>query len=96
MKKFMAAYEEAEERKHQQQKLHTKHNIKDDNVIVVEKSNMLKFSVQSIGNVIRITATAVLLCLAAVGLMCIIYPETRHPLQMIIRELVNQLIQYVY
>ena len=62
MKKFLEAYEEETARQQKQQRLHTKHNIEDDNVVVVEKSNMLKFSVKSLGILLRFSATVILLC----------------------------------
>lgn len=94
MKKFLEAYEEETARQQEQQRLHTKHNIEDENVVVVEKSNMVKFSIKSMGAVIRTGATMVLLCLAAIGLLCLVYPETRQPLQAVIVQIFNQLTQY--
>lgn len=93
MKKFLEAYEEEAAKQQEQKRLHTKHDIKDENVIVVEKSNMIKFSIRSIGVVIRAGATMALLCLAAIGLLCLIYPETRQPLQDVIVQIFNQLTQ---
>ncbi len=94
MKKFLEAYEETARQQEQQRRLHTKHNIEDENVVVVEKSNMVKFSIKSMGVVIRTGATMVLLCLAAIGLLCLVYPETSQPLQAVIVQIFNQLTQY--
>lgn len=79
-KQFLAAIEEEAVKKQKQEELHAKHNIQDKEVIVVEKSNMIKFSVRSIVALVRLCATILLLFLAAVGLLCLIYPETREPL----------------
>lgn len=94
MKKFIEAYEEEEAKKQEQKRLHTKHDIEDENVIIVEKSNMVKFSVKSLGVVLRSSATIILLCLAAIGLLCIVYPETRRPFQEVVAQIFNQLTQY--
>lgn len=94
MKKFMEAYEEETAKQQEQKRLHTKHDIEDENVIVVEKSNMVKFSIKSLGVIIRSGATIILLCLAAIGLLCIIYPETRQPLQDVVVQIFSQLTQY--
>ncbi len=94
MKRFIEAYEEEEAKKQEQKRLHTKHDIEDEDVIIVEKSNMVKFSVKSLGVVIRSSATMILLCLAAIGLLCIVYPETRHPLQEVVVQIFKQLTQY--
>lgn len=93
MKRFMEAIEEEEVKHQEQERLHIKHNIEDEHIVVVEKSNMLKFFIKCTGAVLRTMATILLLCLAAVGLLCIIYPETRQALQKIIEQLMNQLIQ---
>lgn len=90
----MEAYEEETAKQQEQKRLHTKHDIEDENVIVVEKSNMVKFSIKSLGVIIRSGATIILLCLAAIGLLCIIYPETRQPLQDVVVQIFSQLTQY--
>lgn len=92
-KQFLAALEEEEAVQQKQEELHLKHDIRDKEVIVVEKSNMIKFSVRSIVAFVRLCATILLLFLAAVGLLCLIYPETREPLLTIIEQLYQQLIQ---
>lgn len=91
MKRFMEAIEEEEIRQQEQERLHAKHNIEDENIVIVEKSNMIKFSVKSIASLIRAGATIILLCLAAIGLLCIIYPETRQAFQEVMQQLINQL-----
>lgn len=94
MKKFLEAYEEEEAKQQEQKKLHIKHDIKDESIVIVEKSNLFQFSVRSIGNIIRMGTTVLLLCLAAIGLLCIIYPETRHPLEDVAAQIFNQLTQF--
>lgn len=90
----MEAIEEEEEKKQEQERLHAKHNIEDEHIVVVEKSNMLKFSVKSISALLHTVATIILLCLAAIGLLCIIYPDTRQAFQEIIMQLISQLTYY--
>lgn len=91
MKKFMEALEEKQEFEKKQKKLHEKHSIKDENVVVVEKSNMIKFSLKGIATIIRLTATCIITVLAIIGLTCIIYPETRRPLKIILGQTFNQI-----
>ena len=91
MKKFMEALEEQQEQDKKQQKLHEKHNIADGNVVVVEKSNMIKFSLRGLSAIIRLVATCIIIILAIIGLMCIVYPETRRPLINIFGQTFNQL-----
>lgn len=91
MKKFMEALEEQQEFEKKQKKLHDKHEITDENIVVVEKNNMIKFSVRSIASAIRLIAVFIMLFLAVTGLICIIYPETRKPLQGIYRDALSQI-----
>ncbi len=93
MKRFMEALEEEEERKKEQERLHAKHKITDENVVVVEKNNVITFSIKSIGAVMRIGSTLILLVLAATGLLCIIYPETRQALLRVMEQLAGQVNQ---
>lgn len=68
-----------EEKKNIQQQLHMheKYHIEDENKIIVEKNNMLKFFIKSLATVIRIACWIVLIVLAAVGLMALIHPDMR-------------------
>ena len=91
MKQFMEALEEQEKQERKQQKLRDKHAIEDENVIVVEKNNMIKFSIRSIATLTRLIATGILLCLATIGLMSLVYPETRNQLIVIAKQIMNQL-----
>ncbi len=43
---LVSKYKEDKKRQEEQQKLKDKHNIKDNNVVVVEKANMTKFTVK--------------------------------------------------
>ena len=74
---LITGYQEQQTFQEQQAKLREKNNIQDDSVVVVEKSNMAKFTVKTISAILRIAALVVLLALAAVGVICLIYPSTR-------------------
>lgn len=63
--------------KEEQNRLKKKHNITDENVTVVEKSNMVKFTVNTVTRIVKFVATIVLIALAAIGLISIVYPEPR-------------------
>lgn len=76
---------------HEQERLHEKYNIKEAEVLVVEKSNLYKFTIRSIGNVIRIAATLLLLLLAAIGLMTLVYPQIRGEWMNAMHEIYEQL-----
>lgn len=65
---LVSQIKEQQEFEKQQKELKRKHRIDEKNVIVVEKSNMTKFLIRTIGNVVRISATILILILASIGL----------------------------
>lgn len=74
---LVSKYKEDKKRQEEQQRLKDKHNIKDNNVVVVEKANMTKFTVKMAVRFIKLIATICLLVLAVIGLTTLIFPETR-------------------
>lgn len=68
-----------EEKKKQQEQeaLHKKHKIQDDGIVVVEKSNMVKFTVRTMTRLVRLAAVILLFALATVGLFALVYPDIR-------------------
>lgn len=83
----MAKYKESlvkkirieQEENQKQKKLQEKYGI-NENVRIVERNNMGKFLVRTMGRCIRITALIMLFVLAAIGLIALIYPEIRQEL----------------
>lgn len=78
----------------QQNELKRKHRIEEKNVIVVEKSNMTKFLIRTIENVVRISTTILILLLASIGLTTLLYPQIRNELLIIINQIINQLVSF--
>lgn len=78
-----------------QKELKDKHGIKDSNIVVVEKSNMVKFFIRTCFFLIRILSTAILLILAAVGLLTLIYPDIRDPFFLTLFNIYNQFKQLI-
>ena len=68
-----------QEENQKQKKLQEKYGI-NENVRIVERNNMGKFFVKTIGKCIRIVAVIILFILAAIGLTALIYPEIRQEL----------------
>jgi len=86
-RKKMAKYKESlvkkirieQEENQKQKKLQEKYGI-NENVRIVERNNMGKFFVKTIGKCIQIVAVIILFILAAIGLIALIYPEIRQEL----------------
>lgn len=56
-----------------------KYKLEED-VVVVEKSNTIKFLVKMIAVLIKIVVTITIFLLAVIGLTALVYPDTRHEL----------------
>lgn len=67
---------EIEEQNHQT-KLRQKHNINNENVVVVEKNNTFKFIVRVFVMIVKATAGIALITLAAIGIYTLAEPELR-------------------
>ncbi len=65
------------EEKNHQTKLRQKHNINNENVVVVEKSNTFKFIVRVVVLIIKVAAGTALITLAAIGIYTLAEPELR-------------------
>lgn len=74
-----------------QSKLKEKYNVADKDVIVVEKNNLIKFFVKTIGVIIRIFLWIVFLSLAAVGIIALVYPIPRKEVISVFHEALMQL-----
>lgn len=91
---LVSQIKEQQEFEKQQKELKRKHRIDEKNVIVVEKSNMTKFLIRTIGNVVRISATILILILASIGLTTLLYPQIRNELLIIFHQIIEQLVSF--
>lgn len=87
---LLKEFEEEETFREKQEKLKAKHDIEDENVVVVEKTNFAKFSVTTLIRLIKLIATILILALAAIGLTTLLYPECRMALFSIFNATANQ------
>ena len=84
-KKEKIAFEEGQKR------IKRKHHIDNENVVVVEKTNTIKFLVKAAGNTVHVIAAVILIGLAIVGLAALLYPEPRSELFTILSETIKQI-----
>lgn len=87
---LLKEFEEEEAFREEQEKLKAKHDIEDENVVVVEKTNFAKFSVTTLIQLIKLIATILILALAAIGFTALLYPECRMALFSIFNATANQ------
>lgn len=76
-KGFVSEYKNKKQQEAQENRIKQKHHIIDENVVVVEKSNTLKFIIRILVLFLKTAAWITLIILAAVGILCLVYPETR-------------------
>lgn len=93
-KRIVQDIKEKHEFEREQKALKEKHHL-DTEKIVVEKSNMVKFTVNTVKGLIRIIAMILLLSLAMIGLMAVIYPAPREALADILYEIYEQIITFL-
>lgn len=71
--------EEQQEEKRQIQ-LKQKYQVTNPDIMVVEKSNTIKFMTKTVIALVKTVASIAIFLLSVVGLMALIYPETRNGL----------------
>ena len=86
--------EELQEEK-KQRKLKEKFGIKGKNVVVVERTNMVKFMIRTMAAIIRLVATIFLISLAFIGILALVYEEPRKELVEILWNALEQIKQSV-
>ena len=90
----VGAEDELQEEK-KQRKLKEKFGIKGKNVVVVERTNMVKFIIRTMAAIIRLVATILLIGLAFIGILALVYEEPRKELVEILWNALEQIKQSV-
>ena len=72
--------------KKHQRKLRKKYNVNTEKVLVVEKTNTLKFCIKTISSLVKTLANILLFIFSGVGIICLIYPNTREGFVKIVHD----------
>lgn len=86
-----ARIKEEEAFKNDQKRLKEKHKIDQDNIVVVEKANIYKFTIKTFIGLVRLLATIIILALAVIGLATLVYPEIRNEFLIILQDVLLQI-----
>lgn len=91
-RKAMVGQVKKEEREQKdQEKLRGRYHVEQEDVIIVEKSNMFKFITRTAAGLVKMLAGLAAFLLAVVGLAALVYPGSRNALyeqaQQVWREL---------
>ncbi|MGN0173665.1 MAG: hypothetical protein ACI39F_04415 [Acutalibacteraceae bacterium] len=83
---FVAQYKANEREKAKQEQLHKKYAVADD-VKIVEKSNMAKFTVNMITRILKFIAGVLIIIFAIIGIYALVVTEIREPLLINLKEI---------
>lgn len=85
-----------ENERKQQLQLKSKYSIpEDDSRIIIEKNNMLKFMINTIGKITRIVINIIIFFFSVAGATALIFPESRGVLLNEISKAYEQLLQFI-
>lgn len=75
------------DKQNEQLHLKEKHNIQDENIVIVEKTHIFKW----IALLLRIIFTIILFAMAAIGIFTLLYPDLRQEFIKILFETLNSI-----
>lgn len=95
-KKYIEVIEEEKRFNEEQAKLHEKYEDVESDKVIVETSNSYKFTLNFIKTVVKSAAGISLILLAAIGIMTLIYPNTRTEFIKIIFQIMHDIKMMVF
>ena len=94
-KKLVQDVREKKEFEQAQQQLKEKSQVQDKDTIIIEKDHFFKFTIRTVGSIIRVVAGILCCVLAAIGTAALIYPAPREELLQIGSRILEELLIYV-
>lgn len=90
--KIKKAVKEDRAFKKEQEKLHEKHDGIDQDTVIIEKSNMAKFLLNFLRVLFRTLFGFITITLSTIGLLTLIYPDTRDAFFDVINQIIKDLV----
>ena len=87
---FQKAVEEEIEKEQEQKRLREKHQISDEQVLIVEKDDLAKFLIRTGIAAVKLIITITILSLAVLGLLALTYPVPREALFQVLAEILSE------
>lgn len=78
-----------------QGRLKKEHGLMDQEVVIVEKSHILKFLIRVLADAVRTIAAVIIAGLAFLGIAALVYPGPRRELFLIWLDILRQLQSYI-
>ena len=91
MSKYKTGLVKAYQEKLKQDKLKEKHNIKQDDIVIVAKSDFFKQLFKVLKSIVKIIVAITIILFATIGLYCILSEETRNILINNANEMLSQM-----
>ena len=78
-----------------QQQLKDKYKMTGEKVVIVEKNNFLKYLVKYNVSFVKLVVTIAILILATLGVLTLVYPNSRHELLLVLEDIYAQMQIYL-
>ena len=78
-----------------QQHLKDKYQMTGEKVVIVEKNNFLKYLVKYSVSFVKLVVTIATLILATLGVLTLVYPNSRHELLFVLEDIYSQMCVYL-
>lgn len=89
--KYIDKVQKDKEFRHEQERLHEKHEGIEKDTVIIEKSNMFKFTIGMMTAILKTTCLILILIFATIGIFSLCYPNVRVELLKSILEIINQI-----
>ena len=89
--KYREAVGREREFREEQRKLHRKHKEVDQDTVIVEKTNMLKFLLAYFRGIVKALTGILLILLAAIGILAMLYPGPRNEVIKVLYEIAAEI-----
>lgn len=93
--KYIESIKKEEEFKKEQEKLHKKHKSIDEDKVIVERTNTIKFVLSFFRWAVISISSILVTCLTAIGILSLTYPNIRIELLKVLENLQGEIISLI-
>lgn len=93
--KFEKALSEKKAYEKKQLELHKKYDNVDEDKVIVEKKNLLVPMLRFTAGFMRCVFSVAVILLCTVGIICLVYPQTRDCFFLLLTDIVNEMREYL-
>ena len=93
--KYQEAVREERAFQEEQERLHEKHSIEDEDTVVIETTNMTKFLLTYLRLFLRSAFGIILITLGTVGILTLLYPDSRAEFFAVLTQIAENIRQLI-